>query len=56
MCAWPVQQTVVMLFGGSMKPIINFGVSMPFIIVIGYALNVFIEKRIIKLVENKIFI
>lgn len=53
LCAWPVQQTVVMLFGGNMEPVINFLISMPFIIVIGYILNVCIEKRIISFVEHK---
>ena len=53
LCAWPVQQTVAMLFGGNMKPVINFLISMPFIVVIGYLLNIFVEKRIIGIVENK---
>lgn len=53
LCAWPVQQTVVMLFGGNMDPVINFLISMPVIMAIGCSLNVIIEKRIIRFMESK---
>lgn len=46
LCAWPIQQTVAMLFGGSMDPILNFLASMPVIMLMGYLLDIFVEKPI----------
>lgn len=48
LCAWPVQQTVVMLHGGSMDPVLNLGISIPFILAAGYTINVLIEKPVMK--------
>lgn len=44
LCGWPIQQTVLMLFDGSMSPILNFSISIPFILTTGYLLNVLVEK------------
>lgn len=48
LCAWPVQQTVVMLFGGSMNPVANFLISIPFVMAVGFLLNILIEKPVLK--------
>lgn len=48
LCAWPIQQTIVMLFGGSMNPILNFFISIPFVLMAGYLLNILVEKPLFK--------
>lgn len=53
LCAWPIQQIVVMLFGGSMNPVENFLISIPFAIVVGYFLNIIVEKPVLKHFEVK---
>lgn len=52
--AFPIQQTVTMLFGGSMKPIWNFLISIPFILIIGWLLTVLVENSTLRLVRKKI--
>lgn len=44
LCAFPIQQTITMAFGGSVSPYINFLLGMPFIILAAFILNIFIEK------------
>lgn len=44
LCAWPIQQTIVMLFGGKMNPIVNFLISIPMIITAGLLLQI-LENR-----------
>lgn len=46
LCAFPIQQTVTMLWGGSMEPLLNFVISMPFILIGGYLLCIGIEHPI----------
>lgn len=48
LCAWPIQQTVVKLYGGSMNPMNNFLISIPFIILMGYVLNILVEQPILR--------
>lgn len=49
----PVQQTVTLLFGGSMNPLINFIVSLPIDILGAYLLFRLVEKPITKLQKKK---
>lgn len=46
LCAFPIQRIITMLFGGRMHPMLNFGLSMPIILLVGWILNVFVEKRL----------
>lgn len=41
LCAFPIQQTVTMLSGGSMKPIMNFIVSIPIVLLTAFFLHTF---------------
>lgn len=45
--AFPIQQTVVMFHGGQMNPITNFFICMPIILLMGWGLNVCVEKHLI---------
>lgn len=44
LCAFPIQQFVVMLFGGSMNPIINFLICLPCILGVGWLLTILIDS------------
>ena len=44
LCGWPIQQTVCMLFGGRMVPVVNFLLTVPLAICGGFLLNRFVEK------------
>ena len=45
LCAFPIQQTVAMLFGGTMKAASNFLISMPFILLSAFCLHIFMYRR-----------
>lgn len=49
LCAFPIQQTVTMLFGGTMLPLINFAISWPLAVVFGILLYWGVEKQIGKI-------
>ena len=53
LCAWPIQQIIVMLFGGSMNPVANFLITIPLAMVVGYFLNIMVEKPVLKYFEVK---
>ena len=44
LCAFPIQQTIIMLFGGSMSPWLNFLITLPLAVFCGLLLNIFVEK------------
>ncbi len=44
LCGWPIQQTICMLFGGQMIPVVNFLLTLPFAICGGYLLHRFVEQ------------
>lgn len=44
LCAFPIQQLVVMLFGGSMNPIANFLISLPCILIVGWLLTILMDS------------
>lgn len=44
LCAFPIQQLVTMLFGGSMDPIANFLISLPCILLVGWLLTIFVDS------------
>ena len=48
----PLQQTVTMLFGGSMNPMLNFLIVLPIDIVLAYILYILVEKPVIKLMKK----
>lgn len=48
LCAFPIQQLIVMLNGGSMSPLLNFCWTVPFAIVFGFLLNISIERPLRK--------
>lgn len=52
--AWPIQQTVIMIFHGIMNPILNFLISLPFILLAGFLLNICIERPLANYWSNKI--
>ncbi len=52
LCAWPIQQTIVMLFGGSMVPWLNFLITLPLALCGGFLLNIFIEKPLMRKVHS----
>lgn len=44
LCAYPIQQTIIMLFGGSMSPWLNFFITLPLAVFCGLLLNILVEK------------
>lgn len=48
----PVQQTVTMLFGGSMNPALNFLIALPIDILLAYILCVLVEHPITRLIQK----
>lgn len=52
LCAFPIQQTITMLFGGSMIPLLNFFMTLPLALIGGLLLNVFVEKPLIRKVQS----
>ena len=42
-----------MLSGGSMNPLLNFLISIPLAMVVGYFLNILVEKPVLKYFEVK---
>lgn len=46
LCAYPIQQTITMLFGGSMSPWLNFLITLPLAVFCGLLLNVLVERPI----------
>ncbi|MBD5118189.1 MAG: acyltransferase [Clostridiales bacterium] len=46
LCAYPIQQTVTMLFGASMPPWLNFLITLPIAVLCGLLLNIFVETPI----------
>lgn len=46
LCAFPIQQTIIMLFGGSMSPWLNFLITLPLAVFCGLLLNIFVETPI----------
>lgn len=46
LCAFPIQQTVIMLFGGSMNPVLNFLLSLPISLFCALLLNLLIKHKI----------
>lgn len=53
LCAWPIQQIVVMLFGGSMNPLTNFLISIPLAVATGFFLNIAVERPILNYCMRK---
>ncbi len=47
LCAWPIQQAVIFLFGGEMNVILNMIISLPFVIIMGLVLNICVEKPVV---------
>lgn len=41
LCAFPIQQTVTMLFGGTMKAEVNFIISIPFVLLTAFLLHIY---------------
>ncbi len=52
LCAFPIQQTIVALFGGRMLPIWNFLFSVPFVLLAGFLLNIFVEKPLRRYLDS----
>ena len=48
LCAWPIQQTLVQLFGGQMSPYVNFIITWPLAVLCGFLLDRFIDRPIAK--------
>lgn len=48
LCAFPIQQTITMLFGGSMLPWLNFLITLPLALIGGLLLNVFVERPLMR--------
>lgn len=48
----PLQQTVTMLFGGSMNPIVNLLIVFPIDIVLAYILYILVDKPVMKLMQK----
>ena len=48
----PLQQTVTMLFGGSMNPMINFIIVLPIDIILAYILYLLVEKPVANLMKK----
>lgn len=48
LCAFPIQQTITMLFGGSMSPWLNFLITLPLAVLCGLLLNSLVEKPIMR--------
>lgn len=46
LCAYPIQQTIILLFGGSMSPWLNFLITLPIAVLCGLLLNIFVETPI----------
>lgn len=46
LCAFPIQQTITLLFGGSMSPWLNFLITLPFAVSCGFLLSVLVDKPI----------
>ncbi|MCI8483794.1 MAG: acyltransferase [Lachnospiraceae bacterium] len=53
LCGWPIQQIVCRQFGGSMNPILNFLLALPFAVLCGYLLNKLVEEPIGKRMKNE---
>lgn len=53
LCGCPIQQTITMLFGGAMLPIVNFGIALPIDIVFAYLLYLLIEKPMTKKMKGR---
>ena len=48
LCAFPIQQTITMLFGGSMFPLLNFLITLPLAVFFGLLLNILVEKPLMR--------
>lgn len=48
LCAFPIQQTIIMLYGGSMSPAVNIMLSVPLAVISGLAINVLIERPLLR--------
>jgi len=48
LCGFPIQQTVTMLFGGSMNPWLNFLISLPLAVISGLLLSFFVEQPLMR--------
>lgn len=51
LCAFPIQQTITMLFGGSMTPWLNFFMTLPLALIGGFLLNILVEKPLMRRVK-----
>ncbi|MDD7770233.1 acyltransferase family protein [Suipraeoptans intestinalis] len=53
LCAFPIQQLLVVLFGGRMHPAYNTFLAVPLSILGGYLLYLFVEEPVTKLISRK---
>lgn len=53
LCGFPIQQTVVFLYGGEMDPVINFLISCPLAIIAGFVVHICVERPFIKIKNSK---